>query len=233
MKNLKRRIASWIAGREIAKKRAASLEASVAVVMQPWAKSSYYADAEQEGWTSPFWDETSQFRPLFNRLDLTSVVELACGYGRYAERVAAICGRLTLVDVFQENLDMCAARLKGFPNVQYLKGNGHSFAGIPDASTTAIFCYDAMVHFSPDIVQAYLQDAARILRSGGRMLLHHSNYNAPTDQHYQLNPHARNHMTQKLFAELSAEARLLIEEQVIITWVTDQGLDAISLLRKP
>ena len=203
----------------------------MAVVMQPWAKSSYYEEAEK--WTFVFWDETTDFRRLFNRLDLTSVVELACGYGRHAERVVAICGRLTLVDVFQEHLDICAARLKGFPNVRYLKGDGHSFAGIPDALTTAIFCYDAMVHFSPEIVKAYLHDAARILQPGGRMLLHHSNYNAPMDQHYGLNPSARNHMTQKLFAELSAEARLLIEEQVIIPWGDDQGLDAISLLRKP
>ena len=52
-------------------------------------------------------------------------------------------------------------------------------------------------------------------------------------EHYGLNPSARNHMTQKLFAQLSSDARLLIEEQVVIAWGHDEGLDAISLLRKP
>ena len=214
-----------------AKESAVSLEDSVAVVMEPWATSPYYEEAEK--WTHIFWEEATHFKRLFNRLDVTSVVELACGYGRHAERIAGICERLTLVDVFQENLDICAARLKAFPNVRYLKGDGHSFAGISNSSTTAIFCYDAMVHFSPEIVEAYLKDATRILQPGGRMLLHHSNYDAPTDQHYGLNPSARNHMTQKLFAQLSSDAHLLIEEQVVIAWGHDEGLDAISLLRKP
>ena len=118
-------------------------------------------------------------------------------------------------------------------NVRYLKGDGHSFAGISDSSTTAIFCYDAMVQFSPEIVKAYLKDAARILKRDGRMLLHHSTCDAPTDQHYRLNPHARNHMNQKLLAQLSAEAKLLIEEQVVIAWGHEEDLVAISLLHKP
>ena len=36
-----------------------------------------------------------------------------------------------------------------------------------------------MVHFSADLVQAYLRDTARVLKPGGMALYHHSNYPAP------------------------------------------------------
>lgn len=206
------------------------LRNSVQVVGDPWKISPYYEQAE--GMIQIFWNPSTIFRRQFDRLNLESVIELACGHGRHAEQIAARCGRLTLMDIHEDNISFCRERLKGHANVQFVLNSGFDFRPVEDSSTTAIFCYDAMVHFSPDIVESYLLDARRVLRPGGMALLHHSNYSAPLDQHYGLNPHARNHMTEQLFRELVGKSDLKIVDTVAIAWGHDQELDRVSLLRR-
>lgn len=207
-----------------------NLEESVRHVGAAWKQSAYYEQAEQ--FTHVFWGEHTHFRRLFARLDLTQALELACGHGRHAEQIADTCGRLCMMDIHAENLDFCRVRLKRFRNIEYHVNNGYDFQPLGDASLTAIFCYDAMVHFSPDLVKSYLSDTARVLQPGGRALFHHSNYPAPRDRHYGQNPHARNHMTRELFGTYAAEAGLKVEESVIIPWGHDADLDCITLVAR-
>ncbi len=210
--------------------RSQKLKESINVVIAPWQNSTYYKDAEQ--WLPIFWGEETIFKQLFNRLNTTKVVELAVGYGRHAEIVAAKAGEVVVMDVFEENLRFCKERLKEFRNVTFLKCEGAAFDGIGDNWATGIFCYDAMVHFSPDIIESYLIDTHRILQHGGMALYHHSNYPAPMDRHYGLNPHARNHMTRELFGALATKANLSIVESVLIDWGGDKELDCVTLLKK-
>ena len=202
----------------------------IPLVAQAWADSPYYADAER--WTYLFWNEGTSFRRLFDRLDLASVVELACGHGRHAVQIVDRSGQLTLIDIFEQHLAVCRQRLSGYSNVNFIRGDGHTFDPIEAQSISAIFCYDAMVHFGPNMVQSYLHDAHRVLRPGGMALFHHSNYPAPLNQHYGLNPHARNHMTKALFAEYSATAGLAVVESIVMPWGGVADLDCISLVRK-
>jgi len=206
------------------------LKKSVDVVAEPWKQSTYSDDAEK--WTFIFWNVDYPFYGLFEHLDLTAVLELACGHGRHSEIVAKRSDQLTLMDVHEENLEYCRKRLAQFRNTVFYKNSGHDFQPIADEALTAIFCYDAMVHFSPDIVQAYLHDTARVLKSGGMALYHHSNYPAPPDRHYGQNPHARNHMTESLFRGFSDESGLAIVESLPIQWGGVADLDRLTLLRK-
>jgi ubiquinone/menaquinone biosynthesis C-methylase UbiE len=206
-----------------------SLKASVKTVGAAWAESPYYADAER--WTHIFWNEGSVFVQVFAELDLTRVIDLACGHGRHAEVVAPRAGALTLVDIHDANLNACRKRLAA-ANVMFQRNNGFDFRPLADASATAIYCYDAMVHFSPDIVAAYLKDTARVLAPSGRALYHHSNYPAPRERHYGQNPHARNHMTQALFRQLSENAGLGVRRSIVIDWGGSKNLDFITLVEK-
>ena len=209
----------------------ARLESDVAVVGEAWAESAYYDDAER--WTFLFWDPHTTFRRMFDTLDLSVVVELACGHGRHAERILKRAGRVVMIDIFDSNLDFCRKRFGDAPNVEYVKGDGSTFRPIADGSVTAVFCYDAMVHFSPEMVRSYLQDTARVLKPGGMGLFHHSNFPAPLEQHYGLNPHSRNHMTAPLFSAYAQAAGLDVVESVVIPWGEIKDLDALSLVRKP
>lgn len=210
---------------------ASEIAAEVKVVGEPWAQSTYYEDAER--WTHIFWDPGTVFRSCFDQMDLTVVLELACGHGRHAERCIDQCGSMILMDIFQENLDISAARLNGREGVLCEKNDGHTFSPVEDGSITAIYCYDAMVHFSPNIVESYLEDAFRVLSRGGCALFHHSNYPAPLDRHYGQNPHARNHMTRGLFAELAQKAGLEVVQSQVMAWGDVEDLDCVTFLRKP
>ena len=99
------------------------------------------------------------------------------------------------MDIFQENIDFSRHRLRFFNNVDSHVNNGYDFQPIADGSLSSIFCYDAMVHFAPEVVRSYLKDTARVLKPGGRALFHHSNYPTAPKEHYGQNPHARNQMT--------------------------------------
>lgn len=207
------------------------LAASVELVGAPWKDSAYYGIAE--GFTSYFWDEASQFRGFFERLDLTDVLDLACGHGRHADVVAPRAGRLTLMDIFEDNLAACRTRMAAFDNVDIVRNNGFDFEPIQTDRLTAIYCYDAMVHFSPDLVASYLRDAHRVLRSGGMGLFHHSNFDADPSVHYGSNPHARNRMTMAMFRTLATEAGLAIADARTIDWGDALQLDGLTLVRKP
>jgi SAM-dependent methyltransferase len=203
---------------------------SVRKVGQSWENSPYYENAERL--IDVFWRDGTLFRRLFEKLDLTTTVELACGHGRHAERITPDCGRLTLMDIHVGNIDFCKNRLSRFTNVEYFVNNGFDFQPLPPASQTAIFCYDAMVHFSPDVVRSYVIDTARVLKQGGLALFHHSNYPALLDVPYSRNPQARNHMTRGLFAQYCGEANLLIEEAKVIQWGGEPDLDCVTLVRR-
>jgi len=207
------------------------LDRQIEVVSEAWAESVYYDNAEQ--WTHLFWDDGTDFRALFDRLDLTNVIELACGHGRHSEQITGRAGHIVMIDIFEQNLEFCRVRLAGHDNIELMKGDGQSFQPLPDRSASSIFCYDAMVHFSPDMVSAYLRDAARVMEAGGKALFHHSNYPAPIDRHYGNNPCARNHMTVELFANLAKEAGLDVIEQRVMRWGNHPDLDGLSLLTKP
>jgi len=207
-----------------------TLSQSIETVKAPWVGSNYYQEAER--WTFVFWDAGRPFRKWFDRLDLTDTIDLACGHGRHGEKSAPLCGRLTMIDVLPENVDVCRRRLGHLANVDFASTEGASYP-VPNASVSAIYCYDAMVHFSPMIVESYLTDTARVLRPGGMALFHHSNYAAPTDQHYGLNPHARNHMTLAQFSEMAQRAGLAVSDQMPLAWGGEADLDGLTLVQRP
>jgi SAM-dependent methyltransferase len=211
--------------------RMSDIEASVESVGAPWKESPYYDDAER--WTAIFWDDGTPFRKLFDKLDPSAVLELACGHGRHSARVANRCERLILMDIFRENIDFCRRRLRFFNNVEAYVNNGYDFRPVADRSVSAIFCYDSMVHFSPDLVSSYLQDAGRVLMPGGCALFHHSNYPLASGTHYGANPYARNRMTVALFREFIEAAGLEATETIVIPWGDLPDLDCLSLVTKP
>lgn len=207
-----------------------SLSDSIDIVSKPWKNSPYYDTAESM--LPIFWDKASDFKHFFDMLDLYTTIELAAGHGRHSEIVASLAHELIVMDVLDENIQFCKDRLIRHQNVTVKKCSGADFTEVTDEWATAIFCYDAMVHFSPNIVESYITDCARVLKPGGRVLLHHSNYSVDFDHHYGRNPHARNHMTQEMIHSFSKKAGLSVIQMKTIDWAKEKNLDCISLLEK-
>jgi ubiquinone/menaquinone biosynthesis C-methylase UbiE len=200
-----------------------------------WENSKYYKEAEHS--MHVFWSKNSDFITLFEQLDLTRVLELACGHGRHSEYIlkhyASGNCNLVCMDINDSNIEFCKKRFKDSKNVEIIKNNGIDFYPIRENSVSSIFCYDAMVHFHKDVVASYLKDTYRVLKNGGKALCHHSNYFKDPHSSFGQNPHARAFMTQELFRVLSHQAGLRILEQKVINWGDEKNLDCISLLEKP
>jgi SAM-dependent methyltransferase len=202
--------------------------------------SGYYKNAETDAWTDVFWKPGTHFRHLFDKMDTNATVELACGHGRHSARLlrmtkndqAGPCS-LFLLDVVEDNVLHCKHRFANFSEVRVHTNNGYDFHPVEDESASAIFCYDAMVHFEYDAVLSYIQDACRILKQGGRALFHHSNLDGYPGSDYKSTPHWRNFMSKNLFAHAAARAGLQVLEQITIDWDEVRNLDCVTLVEKP
>lgn len=200
-----------------------------------WERSAYYDGAEK--WTFLFWGGHLPFRRLFDQLDPVHLVELACGHGRHAEylmqNLRGPIRSLTCLDILETNVDITRRRLEAFAEVQVWQNDGVGFQPVADGAASAVFCYDAMVHFDERVIQRYLHDLLRILKPGGKAVFHHSNNAAGKGIPYGQNLHARAYLTAELFAEMAGRAGLRVLEQHIIPWGQVPALDCLSLVSRP
>jgi SAM-dependent methyltransferase len=209
----------------------AELSRDAQLVGQDWKGSKYYQDAE--AWLSPFWGQETPFRRLFSELDLVCVLELACGHGRHSFELKEMATEIILMDINEENIAVCRDRFAGMAKFTCIRNDGFSFRPVPDGACSAIFCYDAMVHFDSEVIFSYLRDSFRILRQGGMGLFHHSNYTSNPGGDYRKSLHWRNFMSRELFSHYACKAGLEVVETVLLDWGGERDLDCLSLVRKP
>lgn len=212
-----------------------TLAKSVEEVARYWHSDPYYDRAEQPDWLSAFWSPGIPNRPflrMFQALNLRSTAELACGHGRNAAQIYKQVPALILIDVVAENVAFCRERFKDAANVACMQNDGATFRPIPDASLSAIYCYDAMVHFEFDVVLSYVRDTARVLEPGGRALYHHSILDSFPGLDHRRSPGGRNFMSQNLFLHAAWRAGLKVVESVTFDW-SAPNVDGLTLLEKP
>lgn len=142
-----------------------------------------------------------------------------------------ICGKC-LVDILSENIEYCKQRFGDKRNISYYCNNGFNLEELESNSYSALFTYDAMVHFELMDVYNYLQDIYRILEPGAYALFHHSNNTQDYRLSFENASHGRNYMSKDLFAYLAYRCGFEIINQKIINFVEPE-LDCISLIRKP
>lgn len=147
-----------------------------------------------------------------------SIVEIGPGAGRFSEVLAERAERLVLVDVTDEALERCRERLGERPGVEYVRTDGASLPGVEQGSIDAVWSFEAFVHMQPVDVAAYVGEIARVLRPGGRAVIHHA---ARRDRSGWRAP-----MSAELFARLARDRGLEVESQE--TWGTYR--DVISVL---
>lgn len=192
---------------------------------------SYFDAAESIEGIQAFWSPESPFMGYFKKLNIEKVVELACGKGRHVPQYIDGAKEITLVDILEKNIDFCKQRFQGYDKILYYVNNGYDLSGIESESQTALFTYDAMVHFEMMDVFQYLKETYRILSVGGKALFHHSNNTEDYRITFLTGTGGRNYMSKQLFAYLANRAGLTVLEQRVIDW-GKKDLDCITLVEK-
>jgi ubiquinone/menaquinone biosynthesis C-methylase UbiE len=186
-----------------------------------------------EDLTDQFWNPHGVFRPLFDQLDRRRLIEIACGQGRHTALVPQSYEKILAVDTSVDAIAECNRRYGGLKNVQFvLSEDGCSIPAAAE-SHTGIFSFDAMVHFEPLTMQAYIAEAARVLERKGRGLFHHSNYSGNPTGKFTDSPQWRNYMTKDLFAHFCSRSGLQVVSQTEIDWGESPKLDCLTLFEKP
>jgi len=101
--------------------------------------------------------------------DGMSVADLGCGSGRTAVQIAKRLPNCAYVgiDVVQDLLDH--ARSICPPGYRFIRSTAVSFP-LPDASADMIIAFSVFTHLLHEECYAYMQDAARVLRPGGKFV---------------------------------------------------------------
>lgn len=207
---------------------------SAVVSLLPSKRANLRQCGEEDVWDEYFeraeadidtqWNEI--IFPLIRDFDFETVLELAPGTGRNTEKLCALAKKIYAVDYNKPALEKCEKRLGaqvGDCRIEYHANNGTDLAMIDDDRVSAIYCWDAAVHFDKEIIADYVAEFARVLKRGGRGFVHHSNLGARAAKDIKKNPHWRSNMSKELFAELCRRNNLRVIEQRDVTWgeITD------------
>jgi ubiquinone/menaquinone biosynthesis C-methylase UbiE len=157
-----------------------------------------------------------------------TILEIGPGAGRWSEALYDRAAKLIVVDVSERALELTRERLGDDGSVEYVHSSGSTLAGVPDESVDAVWSFDAFVHIAPPEVATYLDEIARVLRSSGTAVIHHS---GKRDPRFWRAP-----MSAELFARLARDRGLAVERQ-FSTWgggrfaVPVEG-DSVAVLRR-
>lgn len=102
------------------------------------------------------------------------VLEIAPGHGRWSAELLAHARHLAVVDISPACIDACKERFTGRPNVSYHLGEGSSIPQVAEDSTDFVWSFDSFVHMELPVIDGYLAECARVLRPGGRLVIHHA-----------------------------------------------------------
>jgi SAM-dependent methyltransferase len=120
----------------------------------------------------PYLDRTV-VSPFIGQVDV--IVEIGPGGGRFTEILLPKCQRLVAVDTSATMLDLLRERFLGRDDLECVLGDGRGLPRVADESVDAAFSFDVFVHLQHWDIFNYLVELQRVLRPGGKAIIHHSN----------------------------------------------------------
>ncbi len=135
-----------------------------------WDGQALLAGVPYEEWKSTLANEfiVPNIRPEM------TVLEIAAGHGRWSEIMLPLCEKLVLVDLNPECIEYCRAKFSTATNIDYVVTDGSSLPGIAAGSVDFVWSFDSFVHMDPSVVEQYFHEIKRVLRPGGRAVIHHA-----------------------------------------------------------
>ena len=203
------------------------MEAAYLKRLQATGNEEYFGAAEQEA-SSQF---SKYIDPFIKDLTDKVILDICCGHGRMT---AQILNRFPtvhafLVDINIDNVNFCKERFAN-SNVFCTKNNGTDLSELKDHSIDFAFSWDAMVHFNGDLIQLYIKEIIRVLKEGGRALIHFSNFGGDDCGSEVTGPGIRGAMTNNQMLLFLRKYKIIYNE--VIDWGGVNNLDAIIVFEK-
>lgn len=201
---------------------------------RPW-KSGMAVEAPED--VVPYLDR-NVIEPFLGRCDV--LLEIGPGGGRFTEVLLTRCARLIAADTSPHMLEQLRQRFPGDDrlDIQLLDGQGlHQLA---DDSIDCAFSYDVFVHLQHWDIYNYLTELNRVLKPGGKAVIHHSNLLSELgwkhflrDLPMQLNQHKRYGSFIANTPELMREFITRSGLECVRTDTETVRRDCITFIRKP
>jgi len=103
-----------------------------------------------------------------------AILDIGCGIGRIERALAARVGTITGIDLSPGMIAEARRRCRGLANVTLQACEGRDLAGFADQLMDLVLAIDSfpyLVAIDPEIAEAHVRDAARLLRPGGALLI--------------------------------------------------------------
>lgn len=158
-----------------------------------------WSDGGEEWTPSPAWKQSlidQVIVPNTRRAPVT--LEIGPGGGRWSEVLQRSSSRLILIDVSRTAIAACEERFRSETNVEYHITSGSSLSPVADGTVDFVFSFDTFVHVAPTDARQYVSEIARVLRAGGRAVIHHAGEGGTAGGW-------RSNMTASLLADFVAE----------------------------
>jgi ubiquinone/menaquinone biosynthesis C-methylase UbiE len=157
------------------------------------------------------------------------ILEIGPGGGRWSEILARRSSELILVDLTEKAIEGCREKLSRYSHCRYFKNDGSDLSFIANSSVDFIWSFAVFVHIAPTDVEAYVNQFARILKSGGTALIHHATQGTSKEGF-------RSSLTNDLFLAFLKDRNFTVVTQ-ISSWGTDKtfhlsGDDVITIFKK-
>lgn len=108
-----------------------------------------------------------------------AVLDLGCGIGRFAVAIAGHVRQVVGLDISARMVEEARRRCAGLANVEIRRTSGRDLAGVADATIDTILAADSfpyLVLAGPALVRRHVEEAARVLRPGGHLLILNHSY---------------------------------------------------------
>ena len=128
-----------------------------------------------EEWTqSAKWKQSLIDEILFKYVEPGKIVlEIGPGAGRWSEALQRISSRLILVDLSEKCMELCKKRFSKYNNVEFFVNDGKSLDFTQEETIDFIWSFDVFVHINPEDTESYIKEFRRVLKKGGRGVIHH------------------------------------------------------------
>lgn len=127
-------------------------------------------------WGGPFMHWHGTLRPrIASYIPTSTILEIACGYGRWTHYLKDLCDKLIAVDLAEKCVEACKQRFASSEHASFYKNDGISLDMVNDNSVDLVFSFDSLVHANESAINGYLSQLPRILKKSGVAFIHHSN----------------------------------------------------------